>query len=365
MAWTDRYVTVSGAGSGDGSSWENAWTLAQAVAGMTGGYRCYVEHGTYTITSNTDLTGGTGTNPSAWIGVASDHSSLLDVGRSSITGELVTTSFPVIDAGTSYLANLGSSAIAACLRFTGSGTSRFMYSRASATYYRCACNSTHATNGGATVEAYHSPCNFIDCDFTSATSAAHIIIPAYGCVIGCRVWNTNATPSSTSCGIHVYAGYSVLSSIIYGVGQALRTNNGVSIVKGCTLYGCGVGIKLSDSASHLYAVQNIIYSMASYGISGNTGALLESNAIGNCTSGRLDLSASIGQSLTEIDGIALTGDPFVDAANKDFRLNNTAGAGAACRAAGLGWLQYLDLGAVQHQDSGGGGIPGNLSGGLQ
>lgn len=33
--------------------------------------------------------------------------------------------------------------------------------------------------------------------------------------------------------------------------------------------------------------------------------------------------------------VALSGDPFTDAANGDFTLNNTAGAGAACRNAGL------------------------------
>jgi len=59
--------------------------------------------------------------------------------------------------------------------------------------------------------------------------------------------------------------------------------------------------------------------------------------------------------------VTLTGDPFNGASSGDFSLNNTAGAGAACRAAGFpGALPggsttgYLDIGAAQHQDAGGG-----------
>lgn len=64
------------------------------------------------------------------------------------------------------------------------------------------------------------------------------------------------------------------------------------------------------------------------------------------------------QGTDDTDGIVLSGDPFTDAANGDFSLNNTAGAGADCRAAGIGPVgqtSYIDIGAVQHQDSGGGG----------
>lgn len=61
--------------------------------------------------------------------------------------------------------------------------------------------------------------------------------------------------------------------------------------------------------------------------------------------------------------VTITGDPFTNSAAGDFTLNNTAGAGAACRAAGFPGVfpsgagtGYLDIGAIQHQDSGGGGI---------
>jgi len=55
--------------------------------------------------------------------------------------------------------------------------------------------------------------------------------------------------------------------------------------------------------------------------------------------------------------VVLTGDPTVAGASNNFALNNTAGAGAACRAAGfpgvftVGGTGYKDLGPLQHQDS--------------
>ncbi len=55
----------------------------------------------------------------------------------------------------------------------------------------------------------------------------------------------------------------------------------------------------------------------------------------------------------------LTGDPFTNGSSNDFSLNNTAGAGAACRSAGFpGVLQsggtgYEDIGALRHADPAG------------
>lgn len=75
---------------------------------------------------------------------------------------------------------------------------------------------------------------------------------------------------------------------------------------------------------------------------------------GNTSGLRNGISAGSGD-------VTLTGSPFTDAAGGDFSLNNTTGAGAACRAVcdgaypgGVG-TSYLDAGAIQHQDSGGSG----------
>lgn len=83
---------------------------------------------------------------------------------------------------------------------------------------------------------------------------------------------------------------------------------------------------------------------------------IENNAYRNNGSDRTGFAAEDG-------AITLTGIPFTDAPNGDFTLNNTAGAGAACRAAGsptsiqgATGTGYKDLGAFQHRDSAGSAI---------
>lgn len=69
--------------------------------------------------------------------------------------------------------------------------------------------------------------------------------------------------------------------------------------------------------------------------------------------------------------VTITGDPFTNRASNDFSLNNTAGAGAACRNAGfpsatgpgLFGAGYQDIGALRHQDTGGSSITSHTWGG--
>lgn len=77
----------------------------------------------------------------------------------------------------------------------------------------------------------------------------------------------------------------------------------------------------------------------------------------NNTSGRS--SAGTGQ-VFDIAAITGSGSFFTNAASADFTINNTAGAGALLRATGFpatsatGLAGYIDVGALQHQDTGGG-----------
>jgi hypothetical protein len=89
-----------------------------------------------------------------------------------------------------------------------------------------------------------------------------------------------------------------------------------------------------------------------------SGARLLNCAGGNNTSGNYSAT-----NLPNVEGfVALTADPFTNAAGGDFSLNSAAGGGAACRGAGFPGAfpagtttGYLDVGAVEHQDAGGGG----------
>lgn len=120
-----------------------------------------------------------------------------------------------------------------------------------------------------------------------------------------------------------------------------------SFTRGCVIVNCisvnngGWGFK-SDSG---YPTTDLINCAGGSGTTANTS--------GNYTSANHPVVLNF---------VTTSAAPFTNAGSGDFSLNNTAGGGAACRAAGFpgvfpGGLTtgYLDIGAVQHQDSGGGG----------
>ena len=132
--------------------------------------------------------------------------------------------------------------------------------------------------------------------------------------------------------------------------------------------GIGTNDNGTDTAFSILFRNNVLWSNGGYGFNpynaGATTAYLNSvvvanygNAYGDNTSGaRNKLSAGQGD-------VAITGNPFIDCdATLDCDLNNTAGAGADLRAAGLPGVVgatgttattgFLDIGVSQHEDAG-------------
>lgn len=154
--------------------------------------------------------------------------------------------------------------------------------------------------------------------------------------------------------------------------SAFNGNSGVKVagtspvtIYRSTIHGNGAdGIFTTATAlGQLTIVGNIISSNASYGVESNVllnGApiSIRNNAFwANATGTTNNINAS------HISGsIILTGDPFTDAANGDFSPNDTAGAGASVRGAGIGTflttpafssttVSHRDIGAAQHEDT--------------
>lgn len=115
-----------------------------------------------------------------------------------------------------------------------------------------------------------------------------------------------------------------------------------------------------DEKSVVVVANNVIWGDGgAEGIGNNdsattVGPIIINNAIGNM-GGTSEHVKDFASSVAEYGTIDLTADPFVDAANGDFRLNGTAGGGAACRSAahpttfpGLSFTNKRDVGAVGH-----------------
>jgi hypothetical protein len=160
------------------------------------------------------------------------------------------------------------------------------------------------------------------------------------------------------------------------IDQTRADSLGTVIIAGNSVYSCSAdGIEYtgdSDSAANLLIANNILYLNTAYGIDLGTFTLNKLLAYetkiynnGFFSNGTDKYNPTTLANVVSFNEVSGTGSPFTDAANGDFSLNNTGGLGAACRAAGFpttpfpGGLtaNYRDIGAAQHQDSGGSSGP--------
>jgi hypothetical protein len=191
----------------------------------------------------------------------------------------------------------------------------------------------------------------------------------------------------------------ILTQRVQAIGNLVANNTGAnsdgirysygSVIEHNTCHGNGLNglVALANSPYGQVVRNNLLTSNGGYGIKANPAGAMgarfthDGNAFWNNSSGpRNNMDSTTGifgvNPYTNVRDVTLTGSPYVDAAGGNYGLNTTAGAGAAARAAGSpgAWpglaatIGYPDMGAVQHQDSGGSSGPvghGRLTGGLQ
>ncbi len=182
--------------------------------------------------------------------------------------------------------------------------------------------------------------------------------------------NAYAAFYSGDSGLSYYSECVMHDNAVYGV-------LAIGFVSRCVAYGNGDGINVTD-ASHC-----VSYNNTGAGFEGpagyHWGVYTDCIAVGNgtygwdmsatnramylnrCadygnTSGRIDVTSN---NIVDENDPGLSSDPFADAANADFSLNNNANGGALCRnTTGLTLpglaspLSYHDIGAYQHRASG-------------
>ena len=361
MAFTEKYVSVSGAGAHDGSSEANAWTFEEAIAApVASGCRVNVKSGTHTLTASRTLPTGSSESPIEWRGYKTTIGDLLTVGRDATTGELIHSDFPVIDCGASYALTNGPYTSLKNLSVTSGGnfTTLIGTSAVVANVWRCRVENTH-TNGGS-ARAYQNTSvygSIVDCDCIIASSnlSAGCLDCGRGSAYGNRCWNTTTTPGANQSGIIMTdVGSSAVGNVIFHCGVAITSGGNNSLICGNTWYDVITGVYLNGNNSPVIA-NNVGWLHSGYGIRGVASSgnpLIWNNALGSFTSGRID-TGTLGSIIEELSGISLTSDPFTDSTNKDFSINNTAGGGALCRASSTLWGGFADLGAIQTQSSGG------------
>ena len=181
--------------------------------------------------------------------------------------------------------------------------------------------------------------------FNSATVGTGVLVAF------CEAYGNTATP--------IISQY-VINCLSYGnTGASTNGISAATYVVGCTCVANGSnGIVLASPELHL--VENcILQSNGAFGINngGFTFALLINNAFFGNTSGQVSGSAPAGYNLNPI---TYSGDAFTNTSGNVYSFNNLASQGAALRAKALPAFfprgltpDYLDMGAAQHQDTGG------------
>lgn len=207
------------------------------------------------------------------------------------------------------------------------------------------------TGSSATYNTIYN-CYVFDCDGTYGFSGARCIF--------CKVYSCAASGfGNFGTAIYCWAdacetGFSNFSGI-----RCVSSNNSVDGYNGygMTALGCvsynntGDGFESSTTGRVNSYMDCISFSDAGYGWKPFSLGEMINCAYGadGAGSGRINTVPFVDQ-----NPITLTANPFTNAAGGDFSLNNTAGGGALLRALGFspyGQTGYLDIGAVQHQDT--------------
>lgn len=308
----------------------------------------WVKSGSYTITSASQNVAG---------GCFSGAGNGSIIGYDSVRGDWGTP--PVLTASgisTFTMINLGGSTannLIANLTLNGATltSSRAISANNRMLVYKCTVQ--NCTNSGISSA---SNSIVIDCLATGCTTQTAFSFsgPSYGCV----------ADGNTA------AGFTISSSICincYSINNTGATTDGFTLggassrFIGCVAYNNGRnGFNFVSGNSQ--AINCISEDNATNGftaVNNPSVVWLNCAAFSNTTA---NFVIGTGKGAMNIGNITLTSSAFTNAAGDDFTLNNTAGGGADLRATGfptsykgLSTPNFLDIGAAQHQDGGGGG----------
>jgi len=249
------------------------------------------------------------------------------------------------------------------------------------------CKVTNCTTAGITLGTSASA---VECEATGNSGANGAITGSgntTGLVTRCFVHD------NTSLGINLGSGFACTYNIVCNNSGASSDGiffSSVTSILNNTVHNNGRdGLRGATSQLGMTIRNNLLTSNGGFGLNLDNAAALpaayqyDGNAYYSNTSGarnNADSTAGIYgvNPYTNTMDVTLSGSPYVGpttGTSANFALNNTAGAGAACRASGTpgtwpgntGTTGFLDMGAVQHADTSGSilvaqGLDGGMNG---
>jgi hypothetical protein len=383
-ATADKVMGTASSTGGVGKLGGCYLTPAKLAANQIGSNKAFVKSGTYTSASAV-VFGAANVTPTATV----PYTRL--IGYASVRGDIT----PTTSNQASRPQILVTSAATTAIQFSNNGwfvenivaggsgvtCSSALYCPSNYVTF-LNCKATAFANNGIIGNA-GSYVQVVGCEVTGGTAGIGINVANFSMVTGC--WSHDHTGSCK--GISTGAGATVVGNLVSNCAGASATGietTGPSFVLNNTVYKSG-GAGISATSSNLLAMtirNNLITECTGWGIDFTTAALpatpmWDGNAFYSNTAGNrhnLDDTATnvvdaVVPYINTLD-VILSADPFQAKASDDYRLNTTAGGGAACRAHGVpnSWpgnsltVAAHDVGAVQHADpAGGGGLANYLS----
>jgi hypothetical protein len=334
----------------------------QAGGLMVAGNDLYIKAGTYSITSATANVGGaTPGCLSLTAGVSASNATKV-IGYQATRGDGGTkpllqangiSTFTLVTAATqNHIENI---AVDGAGLTSGRGFS-FTANRAGA----FKCKALNCSNSGfagfSAQETGLNLCEATGCSGSAGIPAAYTLATCLGCTA-----HDNTTTGFSGC-----LTFSCIAANNSGSSSdGFSNNNSSGTSANCTAYLNGRdGFRYLGTVSRLDYINCLAESNGGYGF--NAGSATDLTYLYNCagynnTSGLVQTAViPAGQ---QIGLITCTAEIFTNAGSNDFSLNNTTNGGKSCRAAGitgafpgLSTTGFLDVGAAQHQDSGGGPV---------
>ena len=245
-------------------------TPSKPASALVPGNKMYIKGSLSRSSSDTFSVSGTAALPIVFEGYTSTRGDAYNPTNVRINGVkgLVLTNVPTITyaAGSIWNMNVAYNQLRN-LAFVGSyGFGGIVITGANATLIGCSITNT-STAAGSTAASIGITAFVIDCDFSSVGTSASTCLSVNnsGFVVNCRATCTN--------GLGVTMGYGggIFNSLIYGSavgGVSASLQFGLNNVTGCTIVGCGYGIKLYASATSLCNLTGLM-------ITDNTGAAID------------------------------------------------------------------------------------------
>lgn len=343
MAWTDRYVSVDGAGAHDGTSEADAWNFAEMLAAYAAGHRVNIKQGVYDFGAATTSFATTMTEPGVvWFR-----------GYSNTPGDLENDPFtekPKLLWSTGSV-SLRSFHHYSSLRFEGAPEGPLVngaLSQAFASLRRCHIVNTNNNAASVAMATGTGGCPYMDNCYLEAQ-------PLATCVI-----QQNISPDGIFCctikggqtGIKQIAGAGLRLYFCVFTGQALdcvETTANCSICSiGCTYYKPGRDCIRVGSTGLILALANIFSEPAGYGMNWAAGSQQSRNRRGYNTFHACGLGNENGfADKPDCADQSIAFNPFVNPAGEDFRLiSSFVPVGFPGRFEGLLFSSFFDGGAA-------------------